>query len=55
MIVSAAGESISGIVTTALGDFTAQLWLIAPVGLAIGVGILWGLPKGVRFLKSLAK
>ncbi len=47
-------DSISSVISTAVAGFTDQLWLIAPIGLGVML-IVWGVPKGVRFLKSLAK
>lgn len=47
-------DSISSVIGTAVDGFSDQLWLLAPIGLAI-FAIVWGLPKGVRFVKSLAK
>jgi hypothetical protein len=46
--------TISGVIDTAIAGFEAQLWLIAPIGLGV-FAVVWGLPRGVRFLKSLAK
>ena len=34
--------TISGAVLTAIGDLTAQLWLVIPAGLAV-FGIIYGL------------
>lgn len=47
-------DSISSVISTATATFVDQLWLIAPIGLGI-FAVVWGLPRGVRFLKSLAK
>jgi hypothetical protein len=49
-----ATNSISGAIGTMIDGFSDQLWLIVPIGLGIAVTI-WGLPKGVAFLKKLAK
>jgi hypothetical protein len=49
-----ATNSISGSLSTAMTGFTEQLWLIVPIGLGV-FAIVWGVPRGVRFLKSLAK
>lgn len=46
-------DSISGVIGTATGDFTDQLWLVAPIGLGI-FALYWGLPKAKGFLKKLA-
>lgn len=47
-------DTISGVISTAVAGFTDQLWLIAPIGLGVML-ILWGVPKGVGFLKRLSK
>lgn len=47
-------DTISSVINTAVSGFTDQLWLIAPVGLGVML-VVWGVPRGVRFLKSLAK
>jgi len=47
-------DSISSVIGDAVAGFTDQLWLIAPIGLGV-FAVVWGLPRGVRFLKSLAK
>ncbi len=47
-------NSISGVIGAAVADFQDQLWLIAPIGLGV-MAVVWGVPRGVRFLKSLAK
>lgn len=47
-------DTISSVIGTAVSTFSAQLWLLAPIGLGI-FAIMWGVPKGVRFVKSLAK
>jgi hypothetical protein len=49
-----AGNTISGAIGTMVGDFSDQLWLVVPIGLGIAA-VIWGLPKGVAFLKKLAK
>lgn len=48
------GDTISGAILTAVGQFSAQLWLIVPVGLAIGIGLIWGVPKAKSFFKKVA-
>lgn len=47
-------DTISGAVNTATGGFADQLWLIVPAALAVGLGIMWGVPKGKQFVKKLA-
>lgn len=49
-----AANSISGAIGTMTADYQDQLWLIVPIGLGIAA-VIWGLPKGVAFLKKLAK
>lgn len=49
-----AASSISGVIGTAAADLTSQLWLIAPIGLGIAV-VIWGVPKGLAFLKRASK
>lgn len=49
-----AEDSISGSVLAAVGDFSAELWLIVPAALAIGVGLIWGVPKAKAFFKKVA-
>lgn len=50
----ATANSISGLISTAMTGFEGQLWTIGGIGLGL-VAILWGAPKGVAFLKRLAK
>lgn len=52
--MNTAANTISDSITTMVGSFSDQLWLIVPIGLGIAATI-WGLPKGVAFLKKLAK
>lgn len=47
-------DSISSVITAATSGITEQLWLVAPIGLGI-MAIVWGVPKGVKFLKSLGR
>lgn len=46
-------DTISSVIGDAVEGLTAQLWLVAPIGLAI-FAIIWGLPKAKGFLKKLA-
>jgi hypothetical protein len=54
IVLAAEGDTVSGAITTALGGFADQLWLIAPAGLAIGIGIMWAIPKAKAFIKKVA-
>lgn len=47
-------NTISGAILSALGDFSDQLWLIVPVGLAIGIGVMWAIPKAKSFVKKVS-
>jgi hypothetical protein len=46
-------DSISSVIGDAVSTYSAQLWLVAPIGLGI-FAIIWGLPKAKGFLKKLA-
>lgn len=48
------GDTISGAVLTALSGFGDQLWLIVPAALAVGIGIIWAVPKAKAFIKKVA-
>ncbi|WP_344071115.1 hypothetical protein [Microbacterium sediminicola] len=47
-------DTISSVISAATSGITSELWLVAPIGLGI-MAIVWGVPKGVRFLKSLGR
>ena len=46
-------DTIGSVIQTALGGFTDQVWIVAPLGLAAGV-ILFGVPRLFRWVKGLA-
>lgn len=54
LIYAAGTDSISSVIGDATSGVVSQLWLVAPIGLGI-MAVVWGVPRGVRFLKSLAK
>lgn len=46
--------TIVSVISDAFESFSENLWLLAPIGLGI-MAIRWGVPVGVRFVKSLSK
>lgn len=41
------------IITTALADYKTELLAVAAIGLGLAV-IVWGIPRGWRFVKKMA-
>lgn len=45
--------TIADVIGDAVSGFSAQLWLVAPIGLGI-FAIMWGVPKAKAFVKRLS-